>query len=115
MSGQILAKQADEKFCGSCGAIIKIAAAICPKCGTRNVQPQSQSNALSSEKSRLTALLLCIFFSILGIHQFYVGNTRNGIIQLCTFGGCGIWVTIDFFLILFGKFTDANGLPLEKW
>lgn len=30
------AKGADEIFCGSCGAIIKAEAEICPKCGVKN-------------------------------------------------------------------------------
>ncbi|MFB2922097.1 TM2 domain-containing protein [Aerosakkonema sp. BLCC-F2] len=46
-------------------------------------------------KSRVTALLLCFFLGGLGIHRFYVGYVTIGIVQLLTFGGCGIWALID--------------------
>ncbi len=32
--------------------------------------------------------------------------------MLVTLGGLGIWVLIDFFLILFGYFEDADGQGL---
>lgn len=34
-------KAYDEKFCGSCGEVIKQAAEICPKCGVRQTQSPS--------------------------------------------------------------------------
>jgi len=45
----------------------------------------------------------------LGVHRFYTGHTAIGIIQLFTFGGCGIWALIDFIMILMGNFKDADG------
>ena len=30
-------KGPDEKFCESCGQVVKIAAEVCPKCGVRKV------------------------------------------------------------------------------
>ena len=38
-------------------------------------------------KSKLTAILLCLFLGSLGIHRFYLGYTLIGVIQLLTFGG----------------------------
>lgn len=35
---------------------------------------------MPSEKSRLVALLLCLFVGYLGIHRFYVGKTGTGIL-----------------------------------
>jgi TM2 domain-containing membrane protein YozV len=54
------------------------------------------------EKSQLTAALLCFFLGGLGIHRFYLGYTWQGVVQLLTAGGCGIWALIDFIRILTG-------------
>lgn len=63
----------------------------------------------TSQNKWLIVLLLCFFLGGLGIHRFYVGKTATGVAQLITLGGCGIWVLIDFIMILLSKFTDAQG------
>ncbi len=63
-------------------------------------------------KSKIVAALLCFFFGVLGVHRFYVGKIGTGILQLVTFGGAGIWVLIDFIMILVGAFTDKQGNKL---
>lgn len=63
----------------------------------------------TSQDKWLIVLLLCFFLGGLGIHRFYVGKTTTGVAQLITLGGCGIWVLIDFIMILLNKFTDAQG------
>ena len=62
-----------------------------------------------SEKSWLTALLLCWFLGGLGVHSFYAGKTVNGVIQLLTAGGCGVWTIIDLIMIICKKYTDGEG------
>ena len=50
-------------------------------------------------KSKLTALLLCIFFGGIGIHRFYTGKIGTGILWLLT-GGCfGIGYVVDIIMI----------------
>ena len=63
----------------------------------------------TSQNKWLIVLLLCFFLGGLGIHRFYVGKTATGVAQLITLGGCGIWVLIDFIMILLNNFTDAQG------
>ena len=68
-----------------------------------------------SSKSRLVALLFCIFLGIFGVHRFYLGKIGTGILMLCTFGGFGIWVAIDFILIGLGSFRDKKGRRVVRW
>ncbi|MCX6842518.1 MAG: TM2 domain-containing protein [candidate division WOR-3 bacterium] len=62
-----------------------------------------------SSKSKITALLLCIFFGWLGVHRFYVGKVGSGIVWLLTVGVFGIGVLIDIIMIAIGKFKDKQG------
>lgn len=64
---------------------------------------------LKSEKGFVPTVLLCFFLGALGAHRFYVGKVGTGILQLFTLGGLGIWVLIDFILIVIGKFKDKHG------
>jgi TM2 domain-containing membrane protein YozV len=65
-----------------------------------------------SSKSKITALLLCIFLGTLGVHRFYVGKVGTGIVWLLTLGIFGIGVLIDIIMIAIGKFKDKQGLLL---
>ena len=65
-----------------------------------------------SEKGFVPTLLLCLLLGGLGIHRFYVGKIGTGILMIITMGGLGIWVLIDLIMIIIGKFTDKQGLPI---
>ena len=65
-------------------------------------------------KDWLTALLLCIFVGVLGVHRFYVGKIGTGLLMLFTGGGCGVWWIIDLILIANGSFNDSNNMPLIR-
>lgn len=71
----------------------------------------------TAPKSKVVAGLLGILLGSLGVHSFYLGNSKKGLIQIAvsviTFGLGGIWGFIEGILILVGKInTDAAGNPL---
>jgi hypothetical protein len=104
-------------FCHSCGTEINANQAVCVKCGVAvNQAPTGQVGQIGpvSDKEWLPALLLAFFVGCFGVHRFYTGHIGIGVVQLLTFGGCGIWALIDFIMIITGSFTDVNGLPLKK-
>ena len=66
-----------------------------------------------SPKSRIAALLMCIFLGEFGVHYFYVGKIGMGLLYLFTFGFFGIGWFIDIIRIACGTFTDRNGFYLK--
>lgn len=111
-----VAKGKGENFCSNCGASITSGAAVCLNCGCAVSKPES-------EKSKIIAGVLAILVGSLGIHSFYLGYTKKGIIQLVlslalswTFVAplaVGIWAIVDAVNIFMGKMSDADGKPLK--
>ncbi|MHA7269574.1 TM2 domain-containing protein [Arthrobacter sp. HLT1-20] len=74
----------------------------------------------AEQKSKIVAGILGILLGSLGIHRFYLGDTKMGVIQIVvtfvTFGLGGIWGFIEGIMILVGADpfkTDAKGIPLK--
>jgi len=67
----------------------------------------------TSDKSKKTALLWCIFGGIFGAHHFYVGNYGKGILYFCTIGLLTFGWIGDIFKIMNGSFRDNVGAPLR--
>lgn len=110
------AKGAGSKYCANCGKEINPGAAICTNCGA---SVQSVAAANGNQKSKLVAVLLAFFVGGFGIHDFYLGYNKYGIIKIvltcCTGVGGSIWALIDFIRLLTGSIsTDANGVPLKN-
>ena len=81
-----------------------------------------QPFAAGAPKQWIVAVLLAFFLGTLGIHNFYLGYTTKGVIQLIlslTFFGLlitGIWAFVEFIMIImrYGAYgCDAQGRPLE--
>ena len=85
------------------------------------------------QKSWLAAVLLCLFFGELGVHNFYIGQKQTGTVQLALYGGAFllflitfgfgfflllpsvIWKFVDLIKLLTGSIsTDAQGIPLKR-
>ena len=69
----------------------------------------SSPAAAGSGKSQVVALILVALIGGLGIHRFYLGYTWQGIVQLLTLGGCGVWALIDLIRIITGDLQPKDG------
>ena len=124
-------KEHSQKFCPECGTPVAELMVTPPQAPPptpeQNVQQpniiinNSNTNTNANmnyggvrypQKSKITALLLCIFLGYLGGHCFYTGKTGMGIIYLFTAGLCGVGVIIDLIRIITGSYTDKFGQPL---
>ena len=70
-------------------------------------------------KQKIVAGILGILLGGFGVHSFYLGNSKKGIIQIVasvvTCGLLGIWGFIEGIMILIGNVnTDAYGVPLTE-
>lgn len=78
-----------------------------------------------SDKSKVAAGLIALFFGAFGVHRFYLGYTTIGIVQLvmtvlspCTLfislAVSSVWALIDAILIFTGSLPDADGRELRN-
>lgn len=115
--------------CQYCENDIPSGATKCPACGAPapavpppapQAQPQAAAGSIHAgyEPKNYTAyLLLGIFLGALGVHNFYAGYTRNGVIQLlitiCSCGYLGIvswiWAIVEVCTVK----VDANKIPMK--
>ena len=83
-----------------------------------------------SDKKKVVVALLCFFVGVLGVHRFYVGKVRTGILMIVVlllplliipnmmmkdfnFGMLWIWAIIDFVRIIKGSFGDKENRGLS--
>lgn len=64
--------------------------------------PNNTAKATSGD-DQLIALLLCIFLGMFGVHRFYLGDKKRGmlILALTLIGAVFFWLPIISFLVLF--------------
>lgn len=96
-------------------AIQEVAQAASTTTTATQVKAEKKQNFFAKMKSKLggksqiVAAILCFFIGGLGIHRFYLGYTWQGVVQLLTAGGCGIWALIDLIRICIGDLGPKNG------
>jgi TM2 domain-containing membrane protein YozV/RNA polymerase subunit RPABC4/transcription elongation factor Spt4 len=83
LEGDYEERGADQVYCFECGELIYRQAELCPECGTQ--QPTQTSAAGSKGSDQVAAGILAILLGGIGVHKFYQGNTRNGVLYLCFF------------------------------
>lgn len=120
---QVQEPQMQTKFCKFCGARIPMDAVVCTACGRQveelrqaqqpiiinnsnnnvnnNVNQNIGGYPAGHAKSKWTALLLCFFLGVFGVHKFYENKVGMGILYLFTAGLFGIGVLVDFIVLLF--------------
>lgn len=119
-------KDTGKGYCANCGSKVNENAAVCLSCGA-NIITKGGSGQ-TGDKQKIVAGLLAIFLGHLGIHWFYLGLTKKGVINivltfvaaiLCfmaigIFALLGIWVynIITAVSIFTGKQKDAEGNDL---
>ena len=114
----------DETICTSCGAVIKKAATICPKCGVHTMSMDAAKHVFAKAygvqdgigKKWVTVLLLTIFLGWFGVHRFYTGKIGTGVLMLllCWTGVSQIWWIIDIIFVITGQFKDKKGNYIKR-
>ena len=117
-------------YCTNCGFHLNDDDAFCSNCGQRVNRRthynheytgdihQTYDNIMEKPKNRIIAGLLAVFLGSMGIHDFYLGYNKNGVIHLLMFvfflGWISqIWALFEALNIFTGRTgTDSNGLPL---
>lgn len=71
---------------------------------------------IASDKSKKTTTILCCigFLCICGLHDFYLGSIKKGLIKLFTINWFYIGNIVDLIKILNGTYLDANGQPVKR-
>lgn len=108
--------------CPNCGYEADASTQICPSCGYE-IPPRVEKKI--HKKSKLIAGLLGIIVGSFGVHNFYLGYSSKGFIQLvmtlCGIFTCGIssliaeiWGIIEGIMILTGSIDrDVDGNLLD--
>ena len=92
----------------SAAAVAKATTLVSAKTAKKEAKLSFLEKLMRGGKSQIVAALLAGLIGALGIHRFYLGYTWQGIVQLLTLGGCGIWALIDFIRILTGNLEPKN-------
>ncbi len=110
-----------HNYCQNCGATTTEGQVVCLNCG---FSLQSKDSSEESERNMYIAAALAFFLGSIGIHDFYLGYTKRGIIKvvltvalaIIVIGPAisSIWSLVDFIKILSGSMTDSDGKKLTK-
>ena len=70
-----------------------------PTYRNENTQPQA-TGGRGRRKSKIIAILLCLFAGVFGAHRFYEGKFISGVFWLLTSGLGGLGIIIDLLILL---------------
>lgn len=71
---------------------------------------------VTAPKSRLAYILLALFLGTLGIHNFYAGQTKHGVIKLVLLVACGLGLLVNPIWSIVEMITvtkDAQGVQFS--
>ena len=71
---------------------------------------------VAAPKSRLAYILLAFFLGCLGIHNFYSGHTKHGVIKLVLLLACGLGLVVSPIWSIVEMITvtkDAQGVQFS--
>lgn len=121
---------AGRQFCANCGAALEQDSAFCTSCGfaadygaaqqtytnygnaNQTGQKSTGIPGLDNDwcpegKEKIVAIVLSLIVGYLGIHNFYLGEIKKGVVRLllswCAIGG--ILALIDFIKMLTGSYV----------
>ena len=107
-------------YCANCGGELLPNAVACMKCGVAanygavnnsigktGIPGIDNAGWCPEGRDKIIAILLAFFIGGFGIHNFYLGETKKGILRICTcwFGLGSILALIDFIKMLTGSYT----------
>ena len=70
---------------------------------------QGRTRRQTEGNYKVMGIVLVALVGGMGIHRFYLGYTWQGVVQLLTAGGCGVWALIDLIRICTGDLQPKNG------
>lgn len=100
-------------FCKHCGEELYEEQTICIKCGNSVLSEEQYNGKYNknkkglTEKNKLFVIILCALFGCIGAHNFYMGETKKGIIKIIFFfiGISSILSIIDLIKIISDKYS----------
>lgn len=113
----------EVKFCHNCGVKLEAPARFCPSCGAELKRSPVETEAVAERqpvyvclpKSRVTYVLLGLFFGTFGLHNFYAGRYSRAVWQLLLTVLTG-WLVIPWIVVAVWSLidictvtTDGNG------
>lgn len=109
-------------FCANCGAQLDPYAAVCMNCGcVAGFGAAGQTGAAMNGngwcppgKDKTTAIILCFLLGNFGVHNFYLGETKKGVLRLClslggllTFGLTSLAAMVIWLIDLIKMFSGS--------
>lgn len=69
---------------------------------------------MKKQTNPIVELILCIFLGFLGIHRFYAGKKKSGLVYLFTLGLCGLGWIFDIIVLLVKYFSSMRDAHIER-